>query len=74
MSPEPRIKYDFKLFSEVGWVIVTAIIVTALTAIAETDVETITNWKVWGAGLGISAARSAAGAALAALGRGALSR
>lgn len=66
--------YDFKLGPEILWAAVAAVVVVVLTALMEFDAESITNWKVWAIGVGVSAIRSAAGAALASIGRGTLSR
>lgn len=66
--------YDFKLGQEALWAVVAALVTVILTALYELDAEAVTDWQTWGIGVGIAAIRSAAGAALASLGRGALSR
>lgn len=67
-------EYSFKLRAEIGWAAVAAIVTVVLTALAEMETGNITDWKLWATGVGIAAIRSAAGAALAAFGRGTLSR
>ena len=67
-------RYDFKLGQELLWAAVAAVVTVVLTALYELDAEAVTNWQTWGTGVGIAAIRSAAGAALAILGRGALSK
>jgi len=66
--------YDFKLGPEILWAAIAAVVVVVLTSLMEFDAEAIADWKVWATGVGIAAIRSAAGAALASIGRGTLSR
>lgn len=54
--------YDFKFGPEFFWFIALAVMGPILAALATFDPDTITDYRVWAAGIGAAAVRALAGA------------
>jgi hypothetical protein len=58
--------YNFRLAPEAIWLIVNTVLGALLTTLVTTDFTSITDWKAWAIGLGVSVVRTILGALLAA--------
>lgn len=56
--------YRFKPLPELGWAVLTAVLLVLLPALVALDPEKITDWRTWAVALGGAVLRAAAGAAL----------
>lgn len=65
-------RYEFKALEELGWFVLVAVATVVLQALVEFDPSRIDDWRAWAVGVGAAAVRAGAGAALAWLGKHAI--
>ena len=61
--------YKFKATEEIGWAILTGVVIFAFQILSDFDPSTITNWETWGVAVAGGAVRAGAAAGLIALTR-----
>lgn len=63
-------EYTYKRAAELGWGVVTALLIVAGETAISFDPAAITDWRTWAIGVGGALVRAVGGAVLAWLGRG----
>ena len=61
--------YNFKILEEIGWAILTGVVIFAFQVLSDFDPSTITDWQTWGVAAAGGAIRAGAAAGLIALTR-----
>ncbi len=60
--------YDFKLFAELGWAVLVALVTSLAIELLSFHPEAVSDWRMWGVVLAGALARAVAAAVLAKLG------
>ena len=61
--------YKFKATEEIGWAILTGVVIFAFEVLSNFDPSTVADWRVWGVAVAGGAVRAGAAAGLIALTR-----
>jgi hypothetical protein len=67
-------EYCYRIKPEMVWFVVTAALTPLLVTLSTLDPSTITDWRVWGVGVGAAMVRALAAAILAQIGPGGFAR